>query len=147
MDGSGTGGGRGGSASWRLEGMDCAACVAKVTKAVERLPGVSDIAVNLMAERLTATLADPAGAAAVEGQVAALGYKATRLDLPAAPASPGGAGLAAAAARRAHGGADGTGQGQTAHDHDHDHEHGEHHGAEHDHPGRDEATHERGRAR
>ncbi|MFC7693947.1 cation transporter [Paeniroseomonas aquatica] len=67
--------------------MDCASCVAKVTKAVERLPGVSDVAVNLMAERLTATLADPAGAAAVERQVATLGYKATRLDAPPATTS------------------------------------------------------------
>ncbi|MCB4824562.1 cadmium-translocating P-type ATPase [Roseicella sp. GB24] len=82
------GAGHGGSASWRVEGMDCASCVAKVTKAVERVPSVSDVAVNLMAERLTATLADPAGAAAVERQVAALGYKATRLDAPVATASP-----------------------------------------------------------
>ena len=84
MNGSQRVAGGGGSASWRVEGMDCASCVAKVTKAVERLPGVSDIAVNLMAERLTATLADFAGAAAVERQVAALGYKATRLDAPVA---------------------------------------------------------------
>ncbi|MBU8542051.1 cation transporter, partial [Falsiroseomonas tokyonensis] len=26
--------------TWRVEGMDCASCVAKVTRAVERLPGV-----------------------------------------------------------------------------------------------------------
>ncbi|WP_232480817.1 heavy metal translocating P-type ATPase [Roseomonas sp. KE2513] len=88
MDGSrAVGAGRGGTVSWRVEGMDCASCVAKVTKAMERLPGVSDIAVNLMAERLTATLADPASAAAVERQVAALGYKATRLDASAATTS------------------------------------------------------------
>ena len=43
--------------TWRVEGMDCAACVAKVTRAVERLPGVSDVQVNLMAERLTVALA------------------------------------------------------------------------------------------
>ncbi|WP_232480638.1 heavy metal translocating P-type ATPase [Roseomonas sp. KE2513] len=89
MEGSSmVGAGRGGSFSWRVEGMDCASCVAKVTKAVERLPGVSGIAVNLMAERLTATLADPAGAAAVERQVAALGYKATRLVAPDPTVSP-----------------------------------------------------------
>ena len=92
MDGSQRVAGPSGSMSWRVEGMDCASCVAKVTKAVERLPGVSGIVVNLMAERLTATLADPADAAAVERQVAALGYKATRLDAPAAttpsPTSP-----------------------------------------------------------
>ena len=43
--------------SWRVEGMDCAGCVAKVTRAVERMPGVTDVQVNLMAERLSASLA------------------------------------------------------------------------------------------
>ena len=42
--------------TWRVEGMDCASCVAKVTRAVERLPGVSGVEVNLMAERLTLQL-------------------------------------------------------------------------------------------
>ncbi len=65
---------------WRVEGMDCASCVAKVTKAVERVPGVSEIEVNLMAERLSLRLA-PAVAQpeAVERQVVALGYRVTRL--------------------------------------------------------------------
>ena len=83
MDGT-RNGGLGQSVSWRVEGMDCASCVAKVEKAVGRLPGVTDISVNLMAERLGATLA-PGGATpeAVEGQISALGYKATRLATPA----------------------------------------------------------------
>ncbi|MBP0495794.1 heavy metal translocating P-type ATPase [Pararoseomonas indoligenes] len=88
MDGTGTERKQGQSVTWRVEGMDCASCVAKVEKAVTHLPGVTDVTVNLMAERLGATLA-PGGAtpAAVEGQISALGYKATRLDAPAA-ASP-----------------------------------------------------------
>lgn len=44
---------------WAVGGMDCAACAVKVTKAVERLPGVSDVSVALMGERLALTL-DPA---------------------------------------------------------------------------------------
>ncbi|WP_084698613.1 cation transporter [Muricoccus aerilatus] len=68
--------------------MDCASCVAKVEGAVKRLPGVSDVAVNPMAERLTLHLepgqTDPA---AIERTVSALGY--TARPLPAtAPASP-----------------------------------------------------------
>ena len=64
--------------AWRIEGMDCASCVAKVSKAVERLPGTSDIHVNLMAERLTLTgAAGWAGPDAVERQVSSLGYRAT----------------------------------------------------------------------
>ena len=64
--------------NWRVEGMDCAACVAKVTKAVERLPGVSDVAVNLMAERMSVSL-DIAAVSPeqVAAQVASLGYRAT----------------------------------------------------------------------
>jgi Cd2+/Zn2+-exporting ATPase len=71
--------------SWRVEGMDCASCVAKVTTAVERLPGVTDVEVNLMAERLSLSLAPAGDAAAVVRQVEALGY-AVREDAP--PATP-----------------------------------------------------------
>jgi Cd2+/Zn2+-exporting ATPase len=39
--------------TWRVQGMDCASCVAKVRTAVERLPGILGVEVNLMAERLT----------------------------------------------------------------------------------------------
>jgi Zn2+/Cd2+-exporting ATPase len=74
--------------NWRVEGMDCASCVAKVTRAVERLPGVSAVEVNLMAERLTLDLDATGRPEAVEAQVAALGYAARRLDGAAAvPAS------------------------------------------------------------
>ena len=38
---------------WQVEGMGCASCVAKVRTAVSRLPGISGVEVNPMAERLT----------------------------------------------------------------------------------------------
>lgn len=63
---------------WRVEGMDCAACVAKVTTALGRVQGVSDVEVNLIAERLTATV-PPAAIAEVERQVGALGYAISAL--------------------------------------------------------------------
>ncbi len=59
---------------WTVGGMDCAACTAKVTRAVEALPGISEVGVALMAERLTATLAPGARAEAVEDAVRRLGY-------------------------------------------------------------------------
>ena len=60
--------------TWRVEGMDCASCVAKVLTAVERLPGISSVEVNLIAERLTLhRSADGAAPAAVERQIGALG--------------------------------------------------------------------------
>ena len=97
---------------WRVEGMDCAACVAKVTKAVERLPGVSEVSVNLMAERLSATLAPDGNADAVVREVKALGYTVRPMEGAGAPAQ-----------RRAH-----------DHDHDHCHDHDHHdHGHDHDH--------------
>jgi Cd2+/Zn2+-exporting ATPase len=64
--------------AWRVEGMDCASCVAKVTRAVERLPGVSGVEVNLIGERLSLDLT-PGGpeGEAVARQVRALGYRVT----------------------------------------------------------------------
>ena len=41
---------------WRVTGMDCGACAAKVRGAVERLPGVAEVDVALMSERLRLTL-------------------------------------------------------------------------------------------
>jgi Cd2+/Zn2+-exporting ATPase len=103
--------------TWRVQGMDCASCVAKVQTAVERLPGISGVEVNLMAERLTLYRAtDGAGAEAVERQIEAVGYQATR---PAAPRST---------AAEVH--------GQGGHDHDEGHgddghDHGAHEGHAH----------------
>ncbi len=100
--------------TWRVQGMDCASCVAKVRTAVERLPGILGVEVNLMAERLTVqAAADGAGADAVERQVKALGYQATRLVGPRP------------AVAEVH--------GEGGHDHacdGHDHHHGhDHHGS------------------
>ena len=35
-----------GKQEWTVSGMDCAACTTKVTRAVERLPGVSEVRVG-----------------------------------------------------------------------------------------------------
>ncbi len=98
--------------TWRVDGMDCAACVASVTRAVERLPGVSAVEVNLMAGRLSATLADTGIAEAVARQVGALGYGVAPLA-PHAEAGPAGD---APACCHGH-----------DHDHHHDHDHAHHH--------------------
>ena len=72
-----------GALTWRVEGMDCGSCAAKVRTAVERLPGVAGVEVNLVAERLTlrraAGGADPAE---IERRIDGLGYRPTRLPRP-----------------------------------------------------------------
>jgi Zn2+/Cd2+-exporting ATPase len=118
--------------SWRVEGMDCAACVAKVTKAVERLPGVSDVEVNLMAERLSASLA-PDTAEAVVRQVEALGYRARPLAAPPA--------ASLVVRDHGHGPACDHEHAHGPDDHHHDHDHGKH-----DHAGHAGARHAGGAA-
>ncbi len=116
---------------WRVEGMDCAACVAKVTRAVERLPGVSEVQVNLMAERLTAVIAPGTDSVAtVVRQVSALGYTVSPLA-QATDASP------------AHRHDCDCGHDHApahAHAHDHDHDHAGHDHAQHDHGAHDHAA-------
>ena len=60
---------------WNVSGMDCASCVAKVTRAIERMPGVRDVSVALMAEKLALTLEpDTTPKERIEQAVQALGY-------------------------------------------------------------------------
>lgn len=75
--------GGGESRSWRVRGMDCPSCVAKVEKAVSRVPGVLDVSVNLMAETMNARLGPGADPAALVRAVESLGYKALPHARPA----------------------------------------------------------------
>ncbi|WP_299359840.1 heavy metal translocating P-type ATPase [uncultured Paracoccus sp.] len=60
---------------WTVTGMDCASCAGKVRGAVERLPGVSEVDVALMAERLRVTLDEQLTSRdQVETAVKALGF-------------------------------------------------------------------------
>ncbi|MFT4012569.1 MAG: heavy metal translocating P-type ATPase [Paracoccus sp. (in: a-proteobacteria)] len=60
---------------WTVRGMDCASCSAKVSRAVARLPGVSDVSVALMAERLSLRLAPrTTPETKIEATVRGLGY-------------------------------------------------------------------------
>ncbi|WCR01308.1 heavy metal translocating P-type ATPase [Paracoccus aestuarii] len=60
---------------WTVTGMDCAACTTKVVRAVERLPGVSNVKVALMTERLSLNLVPGSTEPeAIEGTVRKLGF-------------------------------------------------------------------------
>ncbi|WP_240722634.1 heavy metal translocating P-type ATPase [Poseidonocella sp. HB161398] len=71
-------------AEWRVTGMDCGSCAAKVQGAVERLPGVSQVEVALMAERLRLVLArDGTTPDEVERAVRAVGFGISAPEAPA----------------------------------------------------------------
>ncbi|WP_233243054.1 heavy metal translocating P-type ATPase [Thioclava sp. NG1] len=74
---------------WRVTGMDCGACAAKVRGAVEALPGVDEVEVTLMNERLRLRL-DTATTSreSVEKAIRRLGYGVSAKG--AAPEKPKG---------------------------------------------------------
>ena len=60
---------------WTVTGMDCASCAAKITTALNRLPGVADVQVGVMSERLTLNLdASRTPRETVEATVKKLGF-------------------------------------------------------------------------
>lgn len=69
--------------SWKVGGMDCAGCAAKIRGAVERLPGVSDVSLSVMTETMTLTLDEArTSRAAIEARVAGLGYTTAAVLAP-----------------------------------------------------------------
>ena len=64
---------------YRVTGMDCTDCVAKIEKTARKVPGIEDARVSLTSQIMTLHLHDgPAPLSTVEQDVTALGY---RLDL------------------------------------------------------------------
>ncbi|MGA0539660.1 heavy metal translocating P-type ATPase [Neotabrizicola sp. VNH66] len=120
--------------------MDCASCTVKVTKAVEKLPGVSEVKVALMTERLSLNLVPgTTETAEIEGIVKRLGFGI-------APRGQKPAGKKAFVLPESGGATDGQGPDRNDHDHDdpdhtgHDHDDPDHTG--HDHSGHDHAGHD-----
>ncbi|WP_299847394.1 heavy metal translocating P-type ATPase [uncultured Paracoccus sp.] len=65
----------GDTCEWTISGMDCGSCANKIKDAVGRLPGVSDVSVTLMSEKLRLTLRDDkTGRDRIEAVVKSLGY-------------------------------------------------------------------------
>ncbi len=60
----------------RIEGMDCGACATKIENALQRLPGVSDIAVSFGQESLSLRVdEDRTSRITIEGRIRALGFR------------------------------------------------------------------------
>ena len=72
-----------------ITGMTCAACVSRVEKAARRVPGVTDAAVNLLANRGTFSY-DPAqtSPSAIAAAIEKIGYEAAPLTPADAEAGP-----------------------------------------------------------
>jgi len=115
------------SLTWKVEGMDCGSCAGTLRKALENLPGVSDVAVSVPRERLALALSGEATSLdQIEERVRKLGFGPTLLsqkgETPAPESKP----------------ADACGCG-----HDHGDGHGKAHGHEHgDAKGHDHAAHD-----
>ncbi|MGB6119468.1 MAG: heavy metal translocating P-type ATPase [Mesorhizobium sp.] len=91
---------------FRVEGMDCASCAAKIDKAVRRLEGVDDVEVFVTAGTMSVKHAADADLDAVAGKVRSLGYSAAPLAARSATAE--------------------TPPASVPHAHDHDHDHSTH---------------------
>jgi len=61
-----------------IEGMTCASCSARVERALQRVPGVQQVSVNLASESAAVELAAPVGAEALAQAVEKAGYAVPR---------------------------------------------------------------------
>jgi Cd2+/Zn2+-exporting ATPase len=78
-----TGGRTGSALRYRVDGMDCPSCAAKIEKAVGRFDGVGDIRVNYGRQVLAFSLDEKLTArSAIEDGVRKLGYRVVPVDAP-----------------------------------------------------------------
>jgi len=76
-----------------IRGMTCASCVARVEKALVKVPGVMSATVNLATERAHVVAVGGTGVEALQRAVEAAGYEADSTDLEAAAAASAARGL------------------------------------------------------
>ncbi|KIQ03746.1 ATPase [Agrobacterium tumefaciens] len=69
---------------FRVEGMDCASCAAKIDTAVRRMSGVEDVSVSVTSGTITVSHHPTSDLAAIGRQVTGLGYDATQIPSGAA---------------------------------------------------------------
>ncbi|MDB5328319.1 MAG: copA, partial [Phycisphaerales bacterium] len=62
------------NANFNVSGMDCASCVAHVTKAISKVPGVRDVAVNLALGRAAVTYDNVVEPATIAAAATEAGY-------------------------------------------------------------------------
>ncbi|WP_249693781.1 heavy metal translocating P-type ATPase [Stappia sp. WLB 29] len=102
---------------FRVDGMDCASCAAKIDRAVRRLPEISDVRVSVVAGTMTVAHGEGTDLADVARKVDSLGY---RTSLLAREPASGTLGESARDDAACCGGHD---HDQPDHGHDHGHQH------------------------
>ncbi|CAN7739518.1 heavy metal translocating P-type ATPase [Neorhizobium sp. LjRoot104] len=108
---------------FRVGGMDCASCAAKIDTAIRRMPGVTDVSVSVTAGTMTVKHDENSDLAAIPKKLSGLGYEATPIQAKAV----------AAESVHVHG-PDCSHDHQHADSHDHsDHDHSGHNHSGHDH--------------
>lgn len=65
---------------YRVTGMDCSACAAKIEKAAKALPGVNDVRVSIASGELSLAVDKTQRLPGLESTVTGLGYRLTRVD-------------------------------------------------------------------
>ncbi|WP_114943542.1 heavy metal translocating P-type ATPase [Microvirga calopogonii] len=109
---------------YRVSGMDCASCAAKIDTALRRNPGVADVNVSVPAGTVIVAHDDTVVPAALAKQITTLGYRVTGQGPADAKAS--------AKADHGHGHVHGPGCDHGHEGHDHHHDHGHKHGHDHE---------------
>ncbi len=71
-----------------VDGMTCASCVGRVEKALAKVDGVSDVAVNLATETATVTIAPGVSTEILNEAVTKAGYTPGAIELPALTTAP-----------------------------------------------------------
>ncbi len=118
---------------YRVEGMDCASCAAKIDTAVRRMPGVEDVSVSVTSGTMTVRHDGSGDLAAIEKKVTGLGYAVVQLA-GRQPATP-------LATEETHAccSHDDHEHDHRGHSHQHEHDHGDHDRGSHAHHDHDDA--------
>ena len=104
---------------FRIDGMDCASCAAKIDTAVRRVRGIEDVSVSVTAGTMTVSHDGTGDLDKIASKVRSLGYSVE-------PMAPEKTVKEKALAKHEHS----HDHSHHDHDHDHDHEHEHEHGAE-----------------
>lgn len=122
---------------YRVEGMDCASCAAKIDTAARWTQGVEDVAVSATAGTMTVSHAAEADLPAMEKTISGLGYSLS-LIVRSGPPATGHADHDHGHAEQDHEDHDHPAHDHEGHDHEnHDHEGHDHENHDHDHVGHD----------